>query len=95
MFVYANISMLLVIANISGRNRKGRTHMPLSFANMGEKLLIKKVGGGQEVRRHLETLGFVAGEPVTVVTSLGGNLIVSVKNARVAISREMAERVSV
>ncbi len=64
--------------------------MPLSFAEIGENNIIKKIGGTPEVKRHLEDLGFVVGGGVTVVNSLGGNLIVNIKNIRVAISKEMA-----
>ena len=63
--------------------------MPLSFANVGEENIVKKVGGKAEVRAHLENLGFVAGAAVTVITSLGGNIIVRVKGSRVAIRRQM------
>ena len=59
--------------------------MPLTLANVGEENLIHKVGGNPEVKKHLEDLGFVAGGAVTVVASLGGNIIVKVKEARVAI----------
>ena len=69
--------------------------MPLSFANVGEENIVKKVGGKAEVRAHLENLGFVAGTAVTVITSLGGNIIVRVKGSRVAISREMAGKIIV
>lgn len=69
--------------------------MPLSFANVGEENIVKKVGGKAEVRAHLENLGFVAGAAVTVITSLGGNIIVRVKGSRVAISREMAGKIIV
>ena len=69
--------------------------MPLSFANVGEENIVKKVGGKAEVRAHLENLGFVAGAAVTVITSLGGNIIVRVKGSRVAISREMAGNIIV
>ena len=69
--------------------------MPLSFANIGEENIVKKVGGKAEVRAHLENLGFVAGAAVTVITSLGGNIIVRVKGSRVAISREMAGKIIV
>ena len=67
--------------------------MPLTLANIGEENVIRKVGGKPEVRKHLENLGFVAGGNVTVITMLGGNVIVNVKEARVAISREMAGRI--
>ena len=69
--------------------------MPLIFANIGEQNIIRKVGGSPEVKKHLEDLGFVAGGSVTVVSSMGGNLIVNVKESRVAISREMAGRIMV
>ena len=69
--------------------------MPLTLANPGEENLIRKVGGSPEVKKHLEDLGFVAGGAVTVVASLGGNIIVKVKEARVAISEEMARRIMI
>ena len=69
--------------------------MPLIFANIGEENIIRKVGGNPEVKKHLEDLGFVVGGSVTVVSSMGGNLIVNVKESRVAISREMAGRIMV
>lgn len=69
--------------------------MPLSFANMGDENIIKKVGGKPEVKAHLENLGFVAGGTVTIINEMGGNLIVSVKGARVAISKEMAQKIMI
>lgn len=69
--------------------------MPLTLANIGEENMIKKIGGKPEVRQHLENLGFVVGGNVTVITTLGGNVIVNVKEARVAISREMAMKIMV
>lgn len=69
--------------------------MPLTFADMGEELIIKKIGGNPEVRAHLENLGFVSGGSVKVISSIGGNLIVNVKEARVAISKEMANKIMV
>jgi ferrous iron transport protein A len=69
--------------------------MPLALANRGEANIIKKIGGTPEVKKHLENLGFVVGGDVTVVNSLGGNLIVSVKESRVALSREMAQKIMV
>lgn len=67
--------------------------MPLTFASVGEENIIKKVGGKQEVKKHLENLGFVVGGTVTVITTIGGNVIVNVKEARVAISKEMAQKI--
>lgn len=67
--------------------------MPLSMASEGERNVIKKIGGKEEVRRFLESLGFVAGGDVTVVSKNGGNVIVNVKESRVAVSKEMANRI--
>ncbi|HIX77543.1 MAG TPA: ferrous iron transport protein A [Candidatus Fusicatenibacter merdavium] len=69
--------------------------MPLTMAKAGETNYIKKVGGNEETKRHLETLGFVVGGQVTVISSLNGNLIVNVKDSRVAISKEMANKIMV
>ena len=69
--------------------------MPLTLAAPGEESVILKVGGKPEVKKHLENLGFVAGGRVTVLSENGGNLIVNVKEARVAISREMAQRIMI
>ena len=69
--------------------------MPLSLANVGEANTIKKIGGSPEVKKHLENLGFVVGGSVTVITALGGNVIVNVKDARVAISEEMARKIMI
>ena len=69
--------------------------MPLTFASVGEENMIRKVGGNSEIRAHLENLGFVTGGNVTVVSTIGGNLIVNVKDSRVAFSREMASKILV
>ncbi len=69
--------------------------MPLTLADIGTEQLIRKVGGSPEVRKHLEDLGFVAGGSATVVSALGGNVIVKVKESRVAISEEMAHKIMV
>jgi len=69
--------------------------MPLAFADIGEENVIKRIGGTPEVKRHLENLGFVAGGSVTVISILGGNLIVNVKEARIAISKEMAQKIMI
>ena len=69
--------------------------MPLAFASPGDETTVKKIGGNQEIKKHLENLGFVVGENVTVITSLNGNIIVKVKESRVAISEEMARRIMV
>ena len=69
--------------------------MPLLLAPVGEENIIRKVGGKPEVRQHLENLGFVAGGRVTVITTIAGNLIVNVKESRVAISKEMAGKIMI
>ena len=69
--------------------------MPLVVADLDKEYSILKIGGSPEVKKHLENLGFVVGGTVTVVTSMGGNLIVNVKEARVGISREMAQRIMI
>lgn len=69
--------------------------MPLSMVKNGEPYIIGRVGGKEETRRFLESLGFVAGTEVTVVSAAGGNLIVNVKDSRVAIGRDMANKVMV
>ena len=69
--------------------------LPLTLANIGEEQMIHKVGVSPEVKKHLEDMGFVAGGMVTVVSSLNGNVIVKVKEARVAISEEMARKIMV
>lgn len=69
--------------------------MPLTMLSAGETNTIKKVGGKEETRRFLENLGFVAGGTVTVVSDIGGNLIVNVKESRVAIGKDMANKIMV
>ena len=69
--------------------------IPLSYATVGEDAVIRRVGGSPEVKKHLENLGFVAGSTVKVITALNGNVIVKVKESRVAISDEMARRIMI
>ena len=69
--------------------------MPLTLAVIGEENIIKRIGGSAEVRAHLQNLGFVPGAVVTIVSSMGGNLIVNVKNARIAVSKEMAQKIMI
>ena len=69
--------------------------MPLKYAAVGEENVILRIGGSPEVRRHLENLGFVVGGRVRVVNTMGDNLIVSVKEARIAVSREMAQKIMI
>ena len=69
--------------------------MPLIVADIGSPQIIKRIGGNPEVKQHLENLGFVVGGTVTVVNSMAGNLIVNVKESRIAISREMAQKIMI
>ena len=69
--------------------------MPLALANIGEEYMIRRVSGNPEVKKHLEDLGFTAGGSITVVSALGGNIIVQVKESRVAISEEMARKIMI
>ena len=69
--------------------------MPLALASSGESGIIKRLGGLPEVKKHLEDLGFTVGSEVTVVSALGGNIIVNVKDTRVAISEEMARKIMI
>ena len=69
--------------------------MPLTMANVGETNVIKKIGGKEETRRFLQNLGFVVGGVVTVISEVGGNIIVNVKDSRVAIGTDMANKILV
>lgn len=69
--------------------------MPLTMATSGEQAVVKKVGGREETRHFLESLGFVPGTAVTVVSQTAGNLIVNVKDTRVALSQNMANKILV
>ena len=69
--------------------------MPLSLAGVGEQNTVKRIGGSPEVKQHLENLGFVVGSTVTIVNTLGGNVIVNVKESRIAISEEMSRKIMV
>ena len=69
--------------------------MPLSLAEVGQPQMIKRIGGHPESRKHLEDLGFHIGGEVSVVQTIGGNLIVNVKECRVAVSRELANKIMI
>ncbi len=69
--------------------------MPLTLCPIGEENIIKRIGGKDDVKRHLENLGFVAGSTVTVISEMGGNIIVNVKESRIAVSKEMAGKIMV
>ena len=69
--------------------------MPLNLADTSKAQIVRKIGGSPEVKKHLEDLGFNVGSEVSVVNTLGGNLIVKVKESRVAVSSELAMRIMV
>ena len=69
--------------------------MPLSYATPGEESIIRRIGGSPEVKKHLENLGFVVGGSVKVIAAMNGNVIVKVKEARVAIDDAMARKIMV
>ena len=69
--------------------------MPLSMAKTGETVTIRKITGKDEVRQHLAELGFVVDSNITVVSEIGGNLILQVKDSRVALDRQMANRIMI
>ena len=69
--------------------------MPLVYAPPGEVNIIKRVGGRPDMKSHLETMGFVSGAEVTVINEIAGNLIVNIKETRVAVSKEMAQKIMI
>lgn len=69
--------------------------IPLTFADGNSQCIIKKIGGNPELKKHLEDMGFVTGSTVEVISQSGGNIIVNVKDVRVAISREMAMKIMI
>ncbi len=69
--------------------------MPLSYATAGEENTILSIGGRPDVKKHLETLGFVTGGKVTVVSTINGNLIVNVKDSRIAVDRALASKIMI
>ena len=69
--------------------------IPISFAKIGEECVIKRLGGSPEVKKHLENLGFSVGGSTMVISTLGGNVILKVKESRVAIDSDMANKILV
>ncbi|MBO5274091.1 MAG: ferrous iron transport protein A [Clostridia bacterium] len=69
--------------------------MPLTLASVGESNTVKRIGGSPEIKKHLENLGFVSGTEVIIMNEMAGNIIVKVKEARVAISKEMAQKIMI
>ena len=90
------MALWLAETNRHGTMKERRSVMiPLVLANPEEPCIIKKLGGTPEVKKHLENLGFNVGSTVTVVTTVNGNLIVKVKESRVAVSEEMARKIMI
>ena len=69
--------------------------MPLTLTDAGEEAVIRRVGGNPETKKHLEDLGFTVGSSVMVMNTIGGNLIVRIRESRVAISKEMAQKIMI
>lgn len=69
--------------------------MPLALADTGEERIIIKINGSPEIKKHLENLGFVSGCRVSIINTFGGNIIVNIKDTRVAVSKEMAQKIMV
>lgn len=86
------VSIKILMENIYERRI---SMMPLIYANVGENSIIRKIGGSAEMKKHLENLGFVVGGTVKIINSLSGNVIVNVKETRVAISKEMAQKIMI
>ena len=69
--------------------------IPLTFANNGETHIIKRIGGNEELKHHLESLGFTVGTQINIVNSLSGNVILNIKESRVAIGKDMAAKIMI
>ena len=69
--------------------------MPLALAGMGDTVVIRKINGQNDLRQHLTELGFIVGDKISVVTELGGNLILQVKDSRIALNRGTASHIMV
>lgn len=80
---------------MAGGKERLRDMMPLTLTNDGEEAIIRHIGGSPDVKRHLEDLGFVAGENVRIISRIGGNVIVVVKETRLAIDQAMAAKIMV
>jgi ferrous iron transport protein A len=75
--------------------KRKESYMPLTLCSMGEMMTVRKIGGSQEVRQHLIELGFTEGSDITVISDIGGNLIVKVKDSRIALDKSMATKILV
>ena len=80
---------------ITSQNIGSGLMIPLNFAEVGKECVIKKIGGGQEVKKHLENLGFSVGGNATLINTVGGNVIVKVKESRVALDSKMANKIMI
>ncbi len=69
--------------------------MPLTLGMFGEKMVIKRIAGNTQMKKHLENLGFVVGGEISIISEIAGNIIVNVKESRIAVSREIAQRIHV
>lgn len=85
----------LALDNLNDNAKFKYLNMPLAMADHGVNLRIKKINGNEQVRHHLGNLGFVSGAEVSVVTDISGNVIVSIKDSRIAISKSMAAKIIV
>ena len=92
--ILTNVETKKIINSLLEDEEEGKM-MPLTMVKTGEENTIKKVGGKEETRRFLENLGFVVGGAVTVVSEIGGNMIVNIKDSRVAIGKDMANKIMV
>mgnify|MGYP003048346895 CR=1 FL=1 len=86
---------MVVAGSLSDLMKGGKLMMPLRMAGKGCTCVIGKIGGLGETRRYLENLGFCAGEPVTVISEMNGSVIVSIRNSRVALGKEMTENIMI
>ena len=84
-----------VRASRAGHRNGGISMMPLSYAEIGQPQIIRKISGSPEIKRHLEDLGFNVGSEVSIVSTLAGNLIVKVRESRVAVNGDLARRILV
>lgn len=81
--------------SFEARERKDDGMMPLTMAKIGESNTIKRIGGREDTKKFLENLGFVAGGMVTVVSEISGNMILNVKDSRVALGKDMANKIMI
>ena len=91
----AAVSITIQLRKLIKPERMGGNMMPMTFLRAGETGMIQRVGGAEDTKRFLANLGFVDGAAVTVISELNGNLIVNIKDSRVAINKEMAKHVMV